>query len=154
MTSRNSTPHGPTCVFCGGPRDPENGPGCARCNRLRSLAEDWTAFRPTPKAARERIHWNHPDHSRFAADMHLAGLRVQHYPGRFFWQGPAVVVSDRDQAISATDVACQWDQMGLDWVFYPQAYAAARAADRLDTETGRWEPFIAIVWDGRRGDVL
>lgn len=44
MTSSRSTPPGPTCVFCGEPRDPENGPGCARCNRLRSLPEDWTSF--------------------------------------------------------------------------------------------------------------
>jgi hypothetical protein len=63
--------------------------------------------------------------------MDRAGLEVRHYRGRFFWQGPAVVVSDRDQAISATDVACRWDQMGLDWIVYPQAYAAATpAADR------------------------
>jgi hypothetical protein len=80
---------------------------------------------------RERVHWSHAEHSRFAADMERAGLEVRHYRGRFFWQGPAVVVGDRDQAISATDVACQWDQMGLDWIVYPRAYAAApQAADR------------------------
>ena len=80
---------------------------------------------------RERVHWSHPDHSRFAADMERAGLEVRHYRGRFFWRGPAAVVGDRDQATSATHVACQWDQMGLDWIVYPQAYAAAtRAADR------------------------
>jgi hypothetical protein len=81
-------------------------------------------------AARDHVRWRHPDHSRFAADMERVGLRVRHYRGRFFWQGPAVIVTDRDQAISATQVACQWDQMGLDWIVYPQAYATERPAGR------------------------
>jgi len=79
-----------------------------------------------PDAGRERIQWSHPDHSRFAADMDRAGLEVRHYPGRFFWHGPAVVVSNRDRANFATAVACQWDQMGLDWIVYPQAYATTQ----------------------------
>jgi hypothetical protein len=77
---------------------------------------------------RERIQWSDPDHSRFAVDMERAGLGIRHYRRRFFWHGPAVVVSDRELAVSATDVACQWDQIGLDWIVYPQAYATEQSA--------------------------
>ena len=42
--------------------------------------------------------------------------------GRFFWTGPAVVVDDLQDALSATRVSCQWDSMGRGWVVYPRAY--------------------------------
>jgi hypothetical protein len=61
------------------------------------------------------------DHQRFVEDMEEAGLEVQHYRGRFFWEGPAVVVSDLQDALGATEVRCQWDNMGLDWVVYPRS---------------------------------
>lgn len=79
---------------------------------------------------RQRVRWSHPDHARFAADMERAELEVRHYRGRFFWQGPAVVVSDRDEAIRATRVACQWDHMGIDWIVYSQTYATEQTASQ------------------------
>lgn len=66
--------------------------------------------------------YRHPDYLQFAQDMGEAGLDVRHYRGRFHWAGPAVVVDDLQDALSATRVRCQWDQMGLGWVVYPRAY--------------------------------
>lgn len=31
------------CIHCGAGIDEQTAPGCARCNRLRSLPEDWTS---------------------------------------------------------------------------------------------------------------
>jgi hypothetical protein len=64
----------------------------------------------------------HPDHLKFIEDMKEAELDVQDNRGRFFWRGPAVVVNDLQQALGATKVACQWDNMGRGWVVYPRAY--------------------------------
>jgi hypothetical protein len=66
--------------------------------------------------------YRNPDHLRFVDDMGDAGLDVRRYRGRFHWAGPAVVVDDLQDALSATKVRCQWDQMGLGWVVYPRAY--------------------------------
>jgi hypothetical protein len=73
----------------------------------------------------------HPDHLRFIDDMEEAGLDMQDYRGRFFWRGPAVVVDDLQQALGATKVPCQWDNMGRGWVVYPKAYDHT-AGDRDD----------------------
>ena len=67
-------------------------------------------------------HFRHLDHLRFVEDMEEAGLDVRQYRGRFFWTGPAVVVDDLQDALSATNVRCQWDNMGRGWVVYPRAY--------------------------------
>lgn len=67
-------------------------------------------------AARE---YTVPDCVQFVQDMEGAGLLVEHYIGRFFWEGPAVVVDNLQRALSETKVKCQWDNMGLDWVVYP-----------------------------------
>jgi hypothetical protein len=66
--------------------------------------------------------YKHPDHLKFANDMEDAGLDVQHYRGRFFWHGPAVVVDDLQDALGITEISCQWDNMGRGWVVYPRAY--------------------------------
>ncbi len=66
--------------------------------------------------------YKHPDHLRFVSEMEDAGLEVRHYRGRFYWHGPAVVVGDLQDALGATDVRCQWDNMGRGWVVYPRAY--------------------------------
>ncbi len=64
-------------------------------------------------------------HQRFRDDMERAGIQVQEYRGRFFYEGPAVV-TDEDgwptlqDVIRATEVPLQWDNMGLDFVVYPQ----------------------------------
>lgn len=60
-----------------------------------------------------------PDCVQFVEDMENAGLFVEHYMGRFFWEGPSVVVRSLQDALSNTKVKCQWDNMGLDWVVYP-----------------------------------
>ena len=60
-------------------------------------------------------------HQQFSLDMEAAGFDVREYNGRFFYHGPAAVV-DRDQlqdAIRATGVPLQWDNMGRDWIVYP-----------------------------------
>ena len=66
--------------------------------------------------------YKHPDHVRFVEDMEEAGLDVRHYRGRFYWRGPAVVIDDLQDALGSTKVRCQWDNMGLGWVVYPEAY--------------------------------
>lgn len=58
---------------------------------------------------------------KFVEDMEDACLDVEHYRGRFFWQGPAVICDDIQDVLSNTKVKCQWDQMGLGYVVYPKA---------------------------------
>jgi hypothetical protein len=60
-----------------------------------------------------------PHQVRFVEDMRSAGLKVFHYEGRHFYQGPAVRVHERETALRATDVPCQWDNLGLEFVVYP-----------------------------------
>ena len=56
---------------------------------------------------------------QFVRDMEDAGLEVEHYRGRFLWEGPAVRVDDIQDALSNTKVKCQWDSMGLGFIVYP-----------------------------------
>lgn len=58
--------------------------------------------------------------NKFVEDMEEAGLKVEHYHGRYFWEGPSVVVKDLQDVLSNTKVKCQWDNMGLDHVVYPK----------------------------------
>ena len=78
--------------------------------------EDWQSW------IEEHNHEPDPEHERFANDMEEAGLEVQHYRGRFFWEGPAVVVDDLQDALGATEVRCQFDNLGKGWVVYPKEY--------------------------------
>lgn len=66
---------------------------------------------------------------QFVDDMQAAGLDVEAYHGRFWWSGPAVRVDDLQDALSATKIPCQWDQMGLGYVVYPRAADEAWAND-------------------------
>ena len=68
-----------------------------------------------------RITYSDPDCVRFVEEATAAGLEVEHYRGRFFWQGPAVRVDDLQDGIRATTVPVQWDNMGLGWIVYPAA---------------------------------
>ena len=70
--------------------------------------------------------YEEPDHLRFVEDMEEAGLEVKNYRGRFYWEGPAVQVDDLQDALRATKVRCQWDNLGLGWIVYPQAYGEVR----------------------------
>ncbi len=69
--------------------------------------------------------YTNPFHLQFIEDMEEAGLEVQHYKGRFYWEGPAAEVDDLQDAIGATKVRCQWDHLGLGWIVYPRAYGDA-----------------------------
>ena len=65
---------------------------------------------------------------RFCRDMEDAGLEVEHYHGRFYWEGPAVRVDDLQEALSETKVPCQWDDMGLGYIVYPNRSAKLKEA--------------------------
>ena len=58
-------------------------------------------------------------YNRFVRDMLEANLEPYHYRGRFFYEGPAVNVDDTQDAIRATKVKVQTDNMGLGFVVYP-----------------------------------
>jgi len=58
---------------------------------------------------------------QFAQDMQQAGLEIEYYHGRFWWEGVACRVDDLQDALSNTKVPCQWDNMGLGWIVYPKA---------------------------------
>lgn len=62
-----------------------------------------------------------PDCVRFDEDMVGAGLTVEHYFGRFMYEGPSVTVDNLQDALSETKVRCQWDSMGMGYVVYPVA---------------------------------
>ncbi len=59
--------------------------------------------------------------NQFVTDMEQAGFDVEHYHGRFFWEGPAVRCEREDEqdVIRATKVRLQSDSMGLGTIFYP-----------------------------------
>ncbi len=40
--------------------------------------------------------------------------------------GPAVDVDNLQDALGATKVRCQWDNLGLGWIVYPKAYGDVR----------------------------
>ena len=79
--------------------------------------------------------YEEPDHLRFVEDMAEAGLEVQYYQGRFYWEGPAVQVDDLQDAIGATKVRCQWDNLGLGWIVYPRAYGDIRRIEEEGEQT-------------------
>jgi len=59
-------------------------------------------------------------YEKFRRDCEGEGLEVWHYRGRYFYEGPAVSVPDIQDAIRATTVKVQWDNLGLDYVVYPK----------------------------------
>jgi len=59
-------------------------------------------------------------YKNFCDDMENAGLELRHYDGRYYYHGPAVVVDNIQDALSKTKVPCQWDNMGLDYIVYPE----------------------------------
>lgn len=61
--------------------------------------------------------------NRFVEDMLEEGLKVEHYSGRFYFNGPAVRIGqydDEDEVIRATKVKVQRDSMGLGMILYPR----------------------------------
>jgi hypothetical protein len=68
-----------------------------------------------------KTQYNIPNHKKFAKDMEKVGLKVNLYHGRYFWHGPSVNVDNLQDALSGTQVKCQWDNMGKGYVVYPEA---------------------------------
>jgi hypothetical protein len=63
--------------------------------------------------------YDNENYEKFCYDMENAGFDCKHYSGRFFYEGPSVTVDDISYAMSATDIPCNWDSMGLSYVVYP-----------------------------------
>ncbi len=61
-----------------------------------------------------------PGRRAFVRDMEAAGLTPYLYRGRWYYEGPAVNVDSLQDALSNTNVPCQWDNMGKGWVVYPK----------------------------------
>jgi len=57
---------------------------------------------------------------QFSHDMGVAGLEVEHYRGRWFYEGPAVRTDDLQEVLGPTKVPCLWDNLGKGWVVYPE----------------------------------
>ena len=58
---------------------------------------------------------------KFVADMIEAGLEdnITWYMGRSFWEGPAVTVDHLQDALSATKVRCNYDNLGKGYIVHP-----------------------------------
>lgn len=67
------------------------------------------------------MKYTNDDCVQFIEDMEAAGLEIRHYRGRFFWEGPAVEVDNIQDAMQATKVRVQYDNMGLGFIVYPVA---------------------------------
>lgn len=65
------------------------------------------------------LKYDEPDCNRFVEECEAAGLEVEHYRGRFFWEGPAVRADCVADVMSITGVRCQHDSMGLGVIVYP-----------------------------------
>jgi len=63
---------------------------------------------------------NNSSYDKFTEECEAAGLKVEHYNGRFFYEGPAVRCDDIQPVIRATTVEVQWDHMGLGYIVYPK----------------------------------
>jgi hypothetical protein len=66
-----------------------------------------------------RLKYNNRHCNQFVKDMEAAGLDVEHYQGRSFWEGPAVRVEDIQDALCETKIKCQHDNMGKGFIVYP-----------------------------------
>jgi hypothetical protein len=70
-------------------------------------------------------HYTEARYEQFQDECEAAGMEVEHYRGRFFYDGPAVR-TDEDgwptlqDVIRATRVPLQWDNLAFDWIVYPR----------------------------------
>lgn len=87
-----------------------------------------------------------PETRQFVEDMEAAGLEVEHYHGRFFWQGPAVRVDDLQDAMRHTSVKLQYDNMGLGWIVYPVVAEALPTPGEPEYTCSRCHEAVA-GWD-------
>ena len=60
-----------------------------------------------------------PEHKRFVKDMRAAGFKVRRHSGNEVWRGPAVRVASVQEAVSRTQVPCQWEQVDERFIVYP-----------------------------------
>jgi len=62
----------------------------------------------------------------FVKELKGAGFNPYHYQGRFYYEGPAVNVSNDEfqKAIRSTVVQVQWEDMGMGTVIYPASDAS------------------------------
>lgn len=75
------------------------------------------------------------DTVQFVDDALDMGFDVEHYRGRFYWEGPAVRVEDLDtlqQFLANCSVKCQWDNMGRGYIVYPHQSEKADFYDEDD----------------------
>jgi hypothetical protein len=64
--------------------------------------------------------YDNENYKKFCDDMKFAMLECEHYHGRWFYKGPAVIVDDISEAMSQTNVPCQFDNLGLGYIVYPK----------------------------------
>ncbi len=74
---------------------------------------------------KSNLQYDNEHCNQFVRDMEDAGYEVEHYRGRFFWEGPACRTVDGEvtahDIIRATRVSLQQDDMGLGSIHYPVA---------------------------------
>jgi len=68
----------------------------------------------------ESLVYKDADYNQFVSDMEEAGFEVEHYRGRWNYNGPAVRCESVSDVMSKTSVECQSDNMGLDFIVYPR----------------------------------
>ena len=90
---------------------------------------DWDDMKDEPDEFKpEHSEYSTPAFRQFIKDMEEEGLDTWYYRGRNFWSGPAVDVDDIQDALRATRVRCQWDNLGRGFVVYPKEYKGAPPA--------------------------
>ena len=60
------------------------------------------------------------DFRKFVREMRAASFMLQHYNGRFFYQGPAAVVTAVQDGLRVASMPLQWDSYGLNYLVYPK----------------------------------
>lgn len=68
--------------------------------------------------------YDNPIYLKFVEDMNEQGFKVRHYHGRWYYSGPAVETSRRDDIdlqdiMRATKVRLRTDNLGLETIVYP-----------------------------------
>lgn len=80
---------------------------------------------------------------QFVRDCQRAGFDVEHYRGRFYWEGPAVRCDHVSDVMAITKVRCQQDSMGLGAIVYPQTSAKlVEKKDEQETEEVEMKYYI------------
>lgn len=68
----------------------------------------------------EGFPWDKESYLKFVQDVEDAGYEWREYQGRYYYNGPGVVVSSTCELDDVTSVSLQWDNMGLDYIVYPR----------------------------------